>query len=42
LLVVSESGFDKVPPGRRDLAFRMNDQGWGMQMENIRKHVAQT
>ena len=42
LLVVSESGFDKVPAGRRDLAFRMNDQGWGMQMENIKQHVAQT
>ena len=42
LLVVTESGFDKVPAGRRDLAFRMNDQGWGMQMENIKQHVAQT
>jgi uncharacterized protein YndB with AHSA1/START domain len=42
LLVVTESGFDKVPAHRRDLAFRMNDQGWGMQMENIKQHVAQT
>jgi uncharacterized protein YndB with AHSA1/START domain len=39
LLRVVESGFDKLPPHRRDEAFRMNDRGWGMQMENIGKHV---
>jgi uncharacterized protein YndB with AHSA1/START domain len=39
LLRVVESGFDKLPPHRRDEAFRMNDRGWGMQMENIAKHV---
>jgi uncharacterized protein YndB with AHSA1/START domain len=39
-LRVVESGFDKLPPERRDEAFRMNDRGWGAQMQNIAKHVA--
>ncbi len=34
-LRVVESGFDKLPSHRRDLAFRMNDGGWTIQMENI-------
>jgi len=38
-LRISESGFDKIPPERRDEAFRMNDGGWTVQAENIRKHV---
>jgi len=42
LLVLSESGFDKIPSDRRDEAFRMNDGGWTEQMKNIEKHVAQT
>jgi uncharacterized protein YndB with AHSA1/START domain len=41
-LHVVESGFDKLPPERRDEAFRMNDRGWGMQAENITHHVEQT
>jgi uncharacterized protein YndB with AHSA1/START domain len=40
LLTVVESGFDRLPPERRDEAFRMNDGGWTMQMENIAAHVA--
>jgi uncharacterized protein YndB with AHSA1/START domain len=40
LLNVSESGFDKVPAKRRDVAFRMNNEGWGIQLENIAKYVA--
>jgi uncharacterized protein YndB with AHSA1/START domain len=40
LLTVVESGFDRVPAGRRDEAFRMNDKGWSIQIENIRRHVA--
>jgi uncharacterized protein YndB with AHSA1/START domain len=40
LLVVTESGFDKVPPGRRAEAFRMDDNGWAHQMRNIERHVA--
>lgn len=39
LLQTCESGFDKLPPERRDLAFRMNEGGWTAQMENIAKHV---
>jgi uncharacterized protein YndB with AHSA1/START domain len=39
LLTVIESGFDKVPPGRRLEAFRMNSRGWSEQMENIVRHV---
>jgi uncharacterized protein YndB with AHSA1/START domain len=42
LLVVTESGFYKIPSGRRLEAFRMNDGGWTEQMKNIEKHVAQT
>src|SRR5271169_3922640 len=42
LLVVTESGFDKIPSERRDEAFRRNDGGWAQQMENIAKHVAPT
>ena len=39
-LVVTESGFDKIPAERRADAFRMNDNGWAEQMKNIGKHVA--
>lgn len=38
-LTLTESGFDKVPAERRELAFRMDEQGWTQQMENIRAHV---
>jgi uncharacterized protein YndB with AHSA1/START domain len=38
-LTVVESGFDQLPAHRREEAFRMNDQGWGMQMESIARHV---
>jgi uncharacterized protein YndB with AHSA1/START domain len=38
-LTIVESGFDKLPAHRRDEAFRMNDQGWGIQSENIARHV---
>jgi uncharacterized protein YndB with AHSA1/START domain len=39
LLVVSESGFDRIPAERRDEAFRMNDGGWAEQTQNIKRHV---
>jgi uncharacterized protein YndB with AHSA1/START domain len=39
-LTIVESGFDRIPPGRRDEAFRMNDQGWTEQAKNIERHVA--
>ena len=41
LLKVTESGFDKIPSGRRLEAFRMNDNGWTQQVKNIESHVAQ-
>jgi uncharacterized protein YndB with AHSA1/START domain len=42
LLVLTESGFDKIPSDRRFDAFRMNDGGWAQQMKNIEKHVEPT
>jgi uncharacterized protein YndB with AHSA1/START domain len=42
LLIVSESGFDALPAGRRDEAFRMNDGGWCQQTKNIEDYVAHT
>jgi uncharacterized protein YndB with AHSA1/START domain len=39
-LTLVESGFDKIPPGRRPEAFRMNDTGWTEQMGHIERHVA--
>jgi uncharacterized protein YndB with AHSA1/START domain len=42
LLTVMESGFDKIPSGRRQEAFRMNDGGWTEQMKNIELHIAPT
>jgi len=41
LLVLTESGFDKIPADRRLEAFRRNDGGWTGQMQNIERHVAQ-
>ena len=42
LLLLTESGFDKIPSDRRLEAFRMNDGGWTEQMKNIESYVAQT
>ena len=39
LLTVIESGFDRIPPSRRDEAFRMNNEGWKGQLGNIARHV---
>jgi uncharacterized protein YndB with AHSA1/START domain len=41
LLMVTESGFDKIPSARRAEAFLRNEGGWAQQMVNIEKHVAQ-
>lgn len=41
LLVLTESGFDKLPDDRRLEAFRRNDGGWDQQMKNIESYVAQ-
>jgi uncharacterized protein YndB with AHSA1/START domain len=40
LLTIVESGFDRIPAGRRAEAFRMNDAGWGEQAENLQRHVS--
>lgn len=39
-LSVVESGFDRLPSGRRDEAFRMNEGGWSEQLRNIERHVS--
>ena len=39
-LTVTESGFDAVPLARRAEAFRMNSEGWAIQMRNIEAYVA--
>ena len=39
-LTVVESGFERIPPGRRTEAFRKNEQGWAAQLANIERHVA--
>lgn len=39
-LTIVESGFDRIPAGRRDEAFRMNSQGWDEQAKNIERHVS--
>jgi uncharacterized protein YndB with AHSA1/START domain len=38
-LVVTESGFDRVPAHRREEAMRMNDGGWAQQVLNIKAHA---
>ncbi len=40
VLTITESGFDRLPPERRDEAFRSNDGGWTIQAGNIERHVA--
>jgi uncharacterized protein YndB with AHSA1/START domain len=37
-----ESGFDRVPAHRRDEAYRMHEQGWGIQLKDIQAHVMET
>lgn len=39
LLTIIESGFENVPERRRLRAVRMNEGGWSIQLENIRKYV---
>jgi uncharacterized protein YndB with AHSA1/START domain len=41
LLILTESGFDKLPSDRRLEAFRRNDGGWTGQMKNVENYVAQ-
>ena len=41
LLMVTESGFDKIPSDRRLEAFRMNENGWAQQLKHIESYVAE-
>lgn len=38
-VTIIESGFDRLPPGRRDEAFRMNEGGWVGQTKNLEEHL---
>jgi uncharacterized protein YndB with AHSA1/START domain len=40
-LRVVESGFDTLPPHRRDTAFQRNGEGWTIQMQNIAQYLDQ-
>jgi uncharacterized protein YndB with AHSA1/START domain len=42
LLLVTESGFNRISSNRRIEAFRMNEGGWAEQMKNIENYVSQT
>ena len=39
-VTIVESGFDRIPLARRAEAFRMNERGWGGQMDNLARHVS--
>jgi uncharacterized protein YndB with AHSA1/START domain len=41
LLMVTESGFDRIPAARRAEAFPRNESGWAEQIKNIERHVAE-
>jgi len=41
LLTVVESGFDSIPIARRADAFEANEEGWGMILQLIEKHLLQ-
>jgi uncharacterized protein YndB with AHSA1/START domain len=41
MLTVTESGFDQIPLARRAKAFQANEQGWGMVVKLLEKHLAQ-
>jgi len=40
LLVLTESGFDRLPDDRRMAAFRRNEGGWTEQIKNIVQYVS--
>jgi uncharacterized protein YndB with AHSA1/START domain len=39
-VTIVESGFDRIPLARRAEAFRVHDQGWSEEMENLVRHVS--
>ena len=38
-LRLTESGFDRLPPERRDIAYRGNADGWTAQLQAIDAHI---
>lgn len=40
-LLISESGFDQLPPERRQIAFRANEGGWSSQAKNITAYLGE-
>jgi len=38
-LTVTETGFDALPAHRQPDALRMNERGWGAQMQNVKTYV---
>ena len=41
-LIVTESGFDRIPLERRAKAFTANERGWAIQLTLIEKYLART
>src|SRR5262245_22521999 len=41
-LIVSESGFDRIPLERRSQAFTSNDEGWSIMVKLIERYLAQS
>ena len=39
-VTIVESGFDRIPLARRAEAFRMNDNGWAGQINNLARYVS--
>jgi uncharacterized protein YndB with AHSA1/START domain len=39
-LTVTETGFDRIPPARRNKAYRENDEGWTGQIKAIERYLA--
>jgi uncharacterized protein YndB with AHSA1/START domain len=40
-LLFRETGFEKLPDFRREEAFKMHEQGWTQQMQNITQYLMQ-
>jgi uncharacterized protein YndB with AHSA1/START domain len=41
LLTVTEWGFDRLPPGRREAAYVANEGGWGKLVTSLEKYLEQ-
>ena len=40
VITIVESGFDRIPVGRRAEAFRSNEQGWAGEIKNLAQYVS--